>query len=822
MTEFFPAHIRTDPATGEQEEQSVLQHSRRAADYAASALHCIGLGSAAYLAGLLHDAGKCTENFATYIRKAANQETVRRGSVNHTFAAARYILAHWHKSNGETLQDVTAELIAYACGAHHGLFDCISDDYKSGFAHRMTDDNPDIDTSMENFLKHCVSKCELERLFAEASVELQTFYDTFKRLELESAELSFFVGMTARMLLSAVMEGDRRDTAEFMSGEVHTNPPDDSPIWKNALARVKTEENRARAAAVETWHGALARVGAKLEELPANEDIAQARRQISLQCKNYASHESGIYRLNVPTGGGKTLSVLRYALAHAETHQKRRILYVAPLLTILEQNAAVIRSFVQDDRLILEHHSNLVLEQDTDEMSAAKLLSENWDAPILITTLVQLLNTLFSGKTSAIRRLWALCDSVIVIDEIQSLPIRMLSQFNMAISFLSEVCGATMVLCSATQPCLEQAAHPLLKPPADIIPYDPQLWKVFQRTELQIAKKRKLKEIPDFIASILPETNSLLVVCNKKNEAEFLYRALTTNETYHSFHLSAAMCPAHRKEVLRAMQRALQEPQGKKVVCVSTQVIEAGVDISFGCVVRLCAGMDSVVQAAGRCNRNRESENPAPVYLIDCEDENLSKLPDILRAKEATIDLLTCFQQDSAQFDDDLTSDKAIERYYRKLYANTAEGFQDDRLPKPYDTLTRFSLLSDNKKRVDTAMCPECAHYFMHQAFKLAGETFTVFETDTFGALVPYGGGKDLIAELNSDRAKYDLAYSKQLLRRAKEFTVSLYGYQKSKLEKSGGIYPICNGLILALGEGYYDQQTGLQTEDQSNGYKEV
>lgn len=258
-------------------------------------------------------------------------------------------------------------------------------------------------------------------------------------------------------------------------------------------------------------------------------------------------------------------------------------------------------------------HTNETAER-LDEL---ELLAENWNCPIILTTLVQLLNTLFSGKTTCIRRFQALCGSVIVIDEVQTVPNSLLTLFDLAINFAATVCGATVILCSATQPCLEAAAHPLQNADRQIVPYDAALWSAFRRTQIIDSGSRRLDEIPEFALRVLEDADSLLIVCNRKDEAERLYRTLRAGP-YRCFHLSAAMCIAHRRQTLQMLQNALgaidkQDAPGadhEKVICVSTQVIEAGVDISFARVIRLAAGMDSIVQAAGAATATASAKRP--------------------------------------------------------------------------------------------------------------------------------------------------------------------------------------------------------------------
>ena len=245
---------------------------------------------------------------------------------------------------------------------------------------------------------------------------------------------------------------------------------------------------------------------------------------------------------------------------------------------------------------------------------------------------------------------------------------------------------------------------------------------------------------------MLEDADSLLIVCNRKDEAERLYRTLRAGKPYRCFHLSAAMCIAHRRQTLQMLQNALgaidkQDAPGadhEKVICVSTQVIEAGVDISFARVIRLAAGMDSIVQAAGRCNRNGECQTPAPVHIVQCADENLGRLREIQAAKAASLQLLEAFRQQPEHYGNDLTSDAAIRYYYHRLYAAMAKGYQDDTVSLSGKSVTLYSLLSDNRDFAD-ADCPASGQYLLQQAFRIAGAKFEVFDGETTDVIVPYG-----------------------------------------------------------------------------------
>ena len=769
----FPAHIRCG-ANGPV-IQTATQHSHHTASIAAAQLSGIGLEKTGYLLGLIHDCGKFKQEFARYL----SDPNGIRGSVNHTFAGCRLLLERYHAQESDPIRRLSAELLAAVVASHHGLFDLIDEDGESGFLHRMKKTGICYEESKRNFFHDCISERELDELFCLANAELCAIYPKFAGTD--GQEYSFRLSLLFRLLLSALIDGDRQDTAEFMCGISAPSRPQNLAAF---------------------WNGYLERVEEKLDRFPRGSAISKARRKISDRCRDFAVKPGGIYRLNVPTGGGKTLTSLRYALAHAKEWGRQRIIFTSPLLSILEQNAAVIREFLGDDSIILEHHSNVLHTEEGSELDHRELAVESWNAPVIITTLVQLLNTLFDGKTTAIRRFQGLCNSIIVIDEVQTVPPKMLSLFNMAIHFLAKVCNTTVLLCSATQPCLENTAHPLPDPIEDVIAYDPVLWEPFRRTVITDAGQRTLDEIADFASDALAEVQSLLVVCNKKDEAENLFNRLREQADF-SCHLSAAMCTAHRRETLARLNRALEG--GRKCLCVATQVIEAGVDVSFHRVIRLAAGMDSVIQAAGRCNRHGESPEPVPVYVVDYLGEDLAHLHEIAVSKEATTTILDAYRRNPNKFDHDLASDQSIKAYYAKLYQSMgqiSETYQDFSLKKRNTSI--FDLLSHNN-RYFNENAPYAGMFMLRQAFKLAGASFQVFDNNTRDLVIPWGEGAALISELTA-QAQPDPAFLAQWERRVRPYTVSAYDWQ---LQKLGNAVTEHAGIAF-LDPAFYDNDTGL------------
>lgn len=799
--ENYFAHLRKN-AQGEMLTQTVREHCINTGNIAAKSVESIGLGYTSKLAGYLHDMGKCKQEFQEYLQKVYEGEKVKKGSVIHTFVGVKYILEKYHRKEDEyeTAADITAEIIAYAIGAHHGLFDIVGSSDKNGFIHRMSEEGIHYEESIMNFKELCVSETEIDKLMQQATQEVETLinkiHTTINDVSIDDDTyneiVSFCMGALERLVLSAVIEGDRTDTSNFMSDKI-----------KHEYEEVD-------------WESCLNRVEEKINTLPQKNPIDVARRRISDMCKKYASQPKGIIRLNIPTGGGKTLSSLRYSLAHALNYNMNRIILVSPLLSILEQNAKIVKEYVGNDDMILEHHSNVVNDENSlDENAEREILMESWESPIIITTLVQFLNTLFSGKTSSIRRFHSLINSVIVIDEVQTVPIKMLSLFNLAISFLSEICGATVVLCSATQPKLTGIKYSLKNKFSDMIPYNEEIWSVFKRTEIVSGGRCKLDEVPHYIEELLKEKSSLLIVCNKKIEAEQIYHGIA-KKVKKCFHLSASMCTEHRRDALQNLYIELKKADKKNpVVCVSTQVIEAGVDISFETVIRLMTGMDSVVQSAGRCNRNAENEDCTPVYILNIMDEKLDKLLDIKRGKDATLELLEEFKTNPERFNSDLTSDVAIEKYYDTLYKQLSQGAMNFYVRERNCSL--LDLLSRNNKYSDNPS--EC--FYFRQAFKTAGELFKCFDDESIDVIVPYKEGKDVIRQLQEcENWEYDR--KKELLQKAKSFSVSIYKYQQKKLEEEKGLQWIGGREIAFLSEEYYNNITGFCINKQEMKFLEV
>lgn len=786
-------------------EQSVKEHLNNVAKMSMEYGGKISLGATGELIGILHDMGKGTKKFDSYIHysSAHPNDKSLRGSINHSTAGAKFIYDNFYNTaNSDQYQKFTAQLISLAICSHHGgLIDCLDIDGIDKFTDRM---NPDKEIlykeALDYFKEECLEMAQIKALFNKATEEIRAIFIKINKIDSTAKFGKFAAGMLEKYLFSCVIDADRYDTYTFMEGREPKPNIDKSALWNELSETLET----------------------KLKDYPKETKIDLLREEVSLSCRHFGENNPGVYQLSVPTGGGKTLSSLRYAIEHAKKFNKARIFYIIPFTTIIDQNAKEIKDILGHEDIILEHHSNLVVDyshnenEDGDyEQEDYKLLTERWDSPIILTTMVQFLNTLFSGGTQGVRRMHNLANSVIIFDEIQAIPIKCINMFNSAINFLSYICNATIILCSATQPLLSETEMPLkLSENPNIISDINEKYKQFKRVNLvpkMIIGGYSSILLRDFILDRMDEVESLLVILNTKSSAKEIFNelnvannALPKEKQYLVFHLSTSMCPSNRMKILKDIREKLGHV---RVICVSTQLIEAGVNISFGCVVRSLAGLDNIAQAAGRCNRHGERAC-SDVYIVNIEGENVSKLVDIKKGQDCTMRVLDDFKENPTIFDNDLLSKKAMDRYY-KYYFHERKKHMNYTLSKSNSDKCMYDILSGNNEAANAFNSKNRfkSKLMLKQAFKTAGDEFQVIDQNTTGIIVPYGEGKSLITLINGDCSLGEL---KQYLKRAQQFSVNLFETDRRKLEEMKGLVGLKNNTILALRDEFYNDNVGV------------
>jgi len=785
----------------------------------------VGLGNQGELIGLVHDLGKYSERFQSYLRSAAGlinpdhddyvEARELKGKVDHSTAGAQFVWNEVSKS-GE-LGRIVGQALALCIASHHsGLIDCLSSvaskPVEDTFTKRL--EKPDerthlrevsqrMDTGIKSRFDQLMRSPDLVGAMKE-SIRQIMIRDQVKGLEPHRNQITQFkLGMLVRFLFSCLIDADRIDSAD--------------------AEKPGSAKQRLRGRYAE-WPLLIERLETHLEALPVQEPIDRLRRTISDQCRDGAIRKKGIYTLTVPTGGGKTLASLRFALHHAACHGMERVIYLVPFTSIIDQNADVARKILEPteaDRgnIVLEHHSNLTSEQ---QGWKEKMLSENWDAPVVFTTNVQLLEALFGGGTRGARRMHRLANAVLIFDEIQTLPINCVHLFCNAMNFLVEHCGSTIVLCTATQPLLNEVdpgKGAMKFTRDDELMSDVQgLFDALKRVDVLNQRKPggwSDEEIARLALDEVAQCGSCLVIVNTKRSARALYQLCRGSDGILVFHLSTNMCPTHRKEVLHKIRTQLENKS--PVLCISTQLIEAGVDIDFGAVIRHTAGLDSVAQAAGRCNRH--GRRPVGrVHLVNPSIENLDSLDDIRCGKEKTERILDDVKTGAEHFDGDLLGPRAMERYFQYYFFDRRSLMDYPVTPEDVgrnDTL--LNLLSINSMASAEYRRNASLGIYFRQSFKSAASAFKVIDAPTRGIVVPYGeAGKALIVELC---AAFEVETQFKLLRRAQLYTVNVFPRHLEQLQKAGAVYPIQNGVdIFYLSDArYYSNEFGLSETPKGN-----
>jgi len=798
----YIAHIKEE----NQCFQSVAEHSWNTGKLAEAICNIPELKTIAFIAGFLHDAGKNTAEFKDYILKSKEKDSdVKRGEIVHSTAGA-IIVSELAKELINEKPEFTNELLREAIISHHGIYDCVTPEGIISYEKRL--EKMVSVESIKNEVFSSLSKEKLLEMYKRSIQEVDALIDRIISFVGKTANKygsrHFYFGITARMLMSLLIDADRTDTACFMSGK-----PLPEKLSEDAVQNM--------------WRSFLNILENNLDKFGKSSAIDSQRSEISNSCLCAAEKPVGIYRLVVPTGAGKTLSSLRYALRHAEIYKKKHIFYIAPYNSILEQNASVIRKYLNADNEVLEHHCNIVLDEEG-EYARYKELTAAWDSPIIVTTAVQFFNSLFLHKTSSVRRMHTLADSVIIIDEIQSIPIKCLSLFNLAINYLSNICKSTVILCSATQPLLDKLDNNCLARPEDIIPDYRKYKSAFKRTEIYDCTDIKpggfsINDTVDFVLNKINDSQNILVVVNTKSCARKLFMSLREviselkeADEIELYHLSTNMCAAHRKDVLESIRKNLIS-KNKKMICISTQLIEAGVDISFEIVIRSIAGLDNIIQAAGRCNRNFEFKM-GKVYIVWISEEDLSRLYDIKMAQNAMFTVLNTYHTKPELVDGDLFSEKAMDLYYTHYFVSRKSEM--DYKIHELDT-TVVELLSENRAGVNNYLRKNQGkrlNVILRQAFKTAGEYFNVItDNGQTDIVVEYDDESiKLIGEANSEISKACLM---QILRKLQLYSVSIPDSLKHALISQNGLVPLKNAGILALRKEFYSKETGV-TENPS------
>lgn len=772
----FTAHIdKNDSSRKQTVAEHCLNTAQRAAEYAGK----LNLSGTARLQGLLHDMGKLCSDFNSYIN---GSNDFGRGEIDHAFAGAKY-LSEISSQNESGYAKLAAGFVSRTVISHHGLHDWVHENGGSYFDERVSKSER-YDEILQN-TGEIFCREEIVDLLNASAAEYEVYFRKIKEISVNktTSKLSpemflFYNGLFERLLQSFLIDADRTDTADFMTARSTENSADARKVWSGAGDRLREKY---------------------IKFSRKTDAISKRRTLIADKCFEFASRDVGACRLVVPTGGGKTLSSLRFAVEYCRRRGMERILYVAPFMSILEQNSDVIEEIVGRENF-LEHYSDFAQSLDSaEELEEYELRAEKWDAPVISTTLVQFLNTIFSDKTASVRRFHRLANSVIIIDEVQAIPLKCVNLFNLAVNFLTKICGCAVVLCTATQPCLDKLEFPVdIDESAEMNRDYKDDFKFFHRTDLISAcrqSKYTFEEAADFCAEKFEENGNLLVIVNTKKAAAEIYNLLKNRcKNAEIFHLSTGMCPEHRRDILKNIRGGLKN--NRQIVCVTTQLIEAGVDISFKCVVRSLAGLDNAAQAAGRCNRNGEYPVCA-AYIINIKDESLRGLREIVQRQDAAKSVILNGEYKN------LLDIAAIGEYFERFYNEQKDerSFETEDNGEKTDLVNLLSVNTPrNSHRERKAASP--VELIGAQSFKTAGGKFKVIDDNTEEIIVPYNDeAQELISDLNSELS---LSETAKKLGKAQRYAVSAYSNWIKQLLENNAVYPLKCG-AWALDGRFYD-----------------
>ena len=812
----YIAHVRKSDG----QPQSLQTHLTETAEIAKFLASKLDLDQAGELLGLMHDFGKYSRKFQKYIHDETglfnpdldDEESTPNGSkVDHSTAGAQWVYRELRKFGAaQGIGELFGQMLGLCIASHHGegLIDCLDGEGNPKWIERFnkTDELTHLAECEQNADEDVLQKAK--ELAGENLIRslLNAAKPIISDSTINEKIKEFYLGCLTRFLFSCLIDADRINSSDFeREAQKEVRRLTEKPDWQSAINKLEMY----------------------LASFENRYPIDEIRRKISDDCLKRASDSQSIYTLTVPTGGGKTLASLRYALHHAQKHHLDRIIYIIPYTSIIDQNAQAVREILGED-WVLEHHSNLEPEKQSWQ---DKLLSENWDKPIVFTTMVQFLDAWFGGGTRGARHIHPMTNAVLIFDEIQTLPVKCVHLFCNVLNWLTMFGKSTAVLCTATQPLLGEsglqsfpegkresiAARGLLRLPenAEIMGKHQDLDKLFadlSRVEIRFNEKAggwNVQEAGAFLLEQFQTTQSCLFIVNTKKWAQELYQYCKGQNVPSEalFHLSTNQCTAHRKAIFDTIKARLKNKQ--PVICISTQLIEAGVDISMACVIRALGGLDSIAQAAGRCNRHGEKEGKGQVWVLNLQEQDFTRiLPDIQAGKTHTERV---FRDFAGQ---DILQPAAMERYFEYYFYQRSDEMSYS--IKNSATGSLLDWLSDNalnpygeKNNKRSKPLP-----LLMQSFKSAGRAFQAIDAPTHAVIVPYGEGAELIAKLCGEWDPKEMYDAKK---KAQRYSVNVFPNVWDKLQKENALYETIEGSgIYYLNERYYNDEFGLSLDETS------
>ena len=853
MLDKLYAHIDRDKI---EKKQTLYTHLLKTGLEAKKIGKKVDMGNITFLTGLLHDIGKASLDFQDKIIKNSNKK-VDHSSLGGIFVVKIYKLVFDEilDSKDQSILDLKSVLekdkltildlsdyintLIYTIMSHHGQYDMVRKNEDMAYVLTSLDRLKKIEKSPYRFGESLQGSLDIDDFYKEVEKFYESkeiyikdifckgfleYLEIIKKLKDSAKEYSenkeyealcFYKSLLIRLLVSILKSADIKDTIN-----AYENIIVDEDLENLRQVEKRFEEN------INKKYASFGEPKGKLNVLRSeiSEDILKRSKEDGL----------GIYKLDLPTGAGKTLLSLRYGINQMNYQGKDRFFYVTSFLSVLEQNASEMRGILNDDDFVLEHHSNVVDDKDEienddrdDELDVVKkkFLLDDWTLPVILTTMVQFYNSIFKGKSANLTRFKSLINSVIILDEWQSIPTEFLYMTNLALNFMKTVMKATLVLSTATQPTNASLSleHKLFygnldgenEDITDNKNYD---FSAFERVKLKvygdINKMYGLEDIRDLVLENLDKSN--LIILNTKKLVRKLYDLLESNyEDKDLYYLTTNLTASDRLKKIGEIKKRLLE--GDKICVVSTQLIEAGVDVDFDLVIRSLSGMDSVVQAMGRCNREGHRQS-AFTYLInlDKNEEKTSMLKGVDERKTACKAALN-------KSTDDLDIKKLTEEYFEKLYANLKGDQYSDVLKllaenkRVAGDFQKLNKVKKDLKEVAGYLYDEKRQiYFdLFQSFKEAYKEFELIEDNKGTAIVYYEETEedlnklmDLAKELNGPDYLNNLRELKKIVKKLSRHTVAISKKDLSSCDN------VLDGKIYILPNSYYNEKFGVSFDE--------
>ena len=703
------AHVRAGDLTIQTNEEHQQGVARLAAKFAAE----FGMAEWGRVLGLLHDKGKEKKAFQQHILKESGKEPLIKveGDYRHAYVGA--LIAK------QLFPKCYPLMINALMGHHRGLYD-----------------NGDMEKVLELEVPNDVN---VERIDARLLVPCIGKPQDIHHLE--------------RMLYSCLVDADFLDTEAFM--------------------QLEQSKQRGRYDSLAVLEEKLDEYLSKLKKDAPDTEVNRIRNEVQQCCIKESDNKPGFFSLTVPTGGGKTLASVLWAIKHAVRNNLNRIIIAIPYTSIITQTASVLRNIFGEEN-VLEHHSNVdgTKLNDKELTDRLKLATENWDYPIVVTTNVQFFESLFSNKPSDCRKLHNIAKSVLIFDEVQTLPIDFLQPIVDTFDTLKRVFGASILFTTASQPVLSgeiMGTNPFvsfegLSEIREIIPQEANLHNRLRRVEIRFDEERKNY---DEIAEQIAKYQQVLCIVNTRNDAKEIFTRLPKEGIY--LHLSRMMCPDHVRETIAKVKAALNNPDNSIIRVVATQLIEAGVDIDFPVVFRQEAGLDSILQAAGRCNREGKLDR-GETFVFGLQ----KPLPRGFMTQTNNARLAMGKEYD-------WFSPEAMEAYFRQLYSRVDS----------FDKANIKDLL-----------------YKSELQFETAASSFHLIDDITVSVIVNWKNSMELLERLIKEGPSYSL------MKALSQFCVNVRNGDKDKLNKAGVIEEVLEGVYVIRDQAFYDKDVGLVTDN--------